>query len=101
MSIDEMLAAEKRALAKGWTHAELLSAAGEALGHALGRFFPRAGTAIAYLGKGHNAGDAVIALRILRDSYGWSIACRHAYPFEFCSPLLRQHALALGALKDL
>lgn len=56
-----------------------MEVAGRRLGLALLRFFPEPGTAVAYLGKGHNAGDALIALSTLR-SAGWRIAVRAAFP---------------------
>ena len=83
----EMRAAEATAIAAGWSEERLLDLAGTRLGHALARFFPRPGTAIGYLGKGHNAGDALVALRILRDHYGWEIAIRPAFPSDQCAPL--------------
>lgn len=85
---DEMLAAEQRAIGLGWTEEKLLETAGHALGHALGRFHQgTSGTAIGYLGKGHNAGDALAALAILRREYGWKIETRHAYPHSSWAPL--------------
>jgi NAD(P)H-hydrate epimerase len=85
----EMRAAEAAAMAAGWSEERLLDLAGERLGHALGRFFPHAGTAVGYLGKGHNAGDTLVALRVLRDDFGWKIAVRPAFPGEECAPLTR------------
>lgn len=82
-----MRAAETAAMAAGWSEERLLELAGTRLGHALGRYFPRKGTAIGYLGKGHNAGDALVALRVLRDDYGWDVAVRNAFAFEDCAPL--------------
>jgi len=76
-----MRAAETAALATGWTEEQLLDLAGTRLGHALGRFFPQSGSVIGYLGKGHNAGDTLVALRVLRDEYGWQIAARSAFAF--------------------
>jgi NAD(P)H-hydrate epimerase len=91
-----MLAAEAAAIADGWTEERLLDLAGERLGLALGRFSPQSGTAIAYLGKGHNAGDALVALRILRDRFAWKVATRHAFPIEQCAPLTYKKWLELG-----
>jgi len=82
-----MRAAEAAAMASGWSEEQLLNLAGTRLGHALGRFFPRKGTAIGYLGKGHNAGDTLVALRVLRDGYGWDIAVRNAYALADRAPL--------------
>ena len=86
-TIEEALTIESAALANGWTGEQLLNAAGEALGHAIAGFYPIPGTIVGYLGKGHNAGDALVALRILRDHYGWQIATRNAYPLQALAPL--------------
>jgi NAD(P)H-hydrate epimerase len=96
VTVSEMLAAEASAIANGWTEERLLDLAGERLGLALGRFFPQPGTVIAYLGKGHNAGDALVALGILRDRFDWKIATRHAFPIDQCAPLTRKKWLDLG-----
>lgn len=90
VTIAEMLAAESSAMANGWTEEQLLNLAGERLGRAIGRFFPSPGMIVGYLGKGHNAGDALVALRILRDEFGWKIAVRNAYPIHECAPLTRK-----------
>jgi NAD(P)H-hydrate epimerase len=96
VTLTEMLAAETSALAAGWTEERLLDLAGERLGHALGRFFPTPGTLVGYLGKGHNAGDTLVALRVLRNQFGWKIAVRNAYPLEDCAPLTRRKWQELG-----
>lgn len=87
LTIAETLASEAAAKANGWSVEQLLNLAGERLGRAIGRFFPKPGTAIGYLGKGHNAGDTLVALRILRDEFGWQIAARLAFPITECAPL--------------
>ncbi len=78
---------EAKAFENGWTGETLLDAAGEALGHAIGRHFPTPGTVVGYLGKGNNAGDTLVALRILRNSYGWQVATRSAFPHAAFGPL--------------
>lgn len=90
VTIAEMLAIEASAMAKGWSENQLLTAAGERLGIAIGRFFPGPGTAIAYLGKGHNAGDALVALRVLRDRFQWKTHARCAWPIAEFAPLALQ-----------
>jgi ADP-dependent NAD(P)H-hydrate dehydratase / NAD(P)H-hydrate epimerase len=82
VSVAEMRAIERRAMDAGVTEEELMARAGEALGNALGWAFPEAGMAVAYIGKGHNAGDALIALRVLGESFGWRVAVRAAHPIE-------------------
>lgn len=89
LTLAEILASEAEAKANGWTEEQLLNLAGERLGRAIGRFFPTSGTVVGYLGKGHNAGDTLVALRILRDEFGWKIAARLAFPIVDCAPLAR------------
>ncbi len=101
VTIQDSLAIEASAIANGWTGEQLLNAAGERLGHAIGRFFPTPGTAIGYLGKGHNAGDALVALRILRDSYGWKISTRLAFSIDECATLTAAKWDELGVLRPL
>ncbi len=96
LTIAETLAIEASALASGWTEEQLLNLAGERLGRAIGRFFPHPGTIVGYLGKGHNAGDALVALRILRDQFGWNVTTRHAYPMAGCAPLTQKKWTELG-----
>lgn len=79
VTADEMRRIEAAAFLHGATPGGLMKIAGRRLGLAMLRFFPRPGTVIAYLGKGHNAGDALIALRELRIA-GWQIGLRIAQP---------------------
>lgn len=88
VTIAEMLAIEASALASGWTEEQLVDLAGERLGNALGHHFSRPGTVVGYLGKGHNAADTLVALRIMRDKFGWKIATRNSHPLEKCAPLV-------------
>lgn len=90
VTIAETLAIEAAAISNGWTAERLLDLAGERLGRAIGRHFPHPGNVVGYLGKGHNAGDTLVALRILRDEFGWKIATRNAFAIEDCSPLTRK-----------
>ncbi len=96
VTIAEMLALEAAAVTHGWTEEALLDLAGERLGRSIGRYFPHPGTAVGYLGKGHNAGDALIALRVLRDEFGWKIAIRGAYAMDECAALVCQKWIELG-----
>ena len=96
VTLSEMLAAETVARANGWTEEMLLDTAGERLGLALGRYFPQPGTVVGYLGKGHNAGDTLVALRVMRDRFGWQVAARTAWPPESCAPLTQRKWRELG-----
>lgn len=100
LSRSEMLAAESSAWSRGWTEEQVLDIAGKRLGLAIARYFKKSGTAIAYLGKGHNAGDAVVALRRLRDQFGWKVSVRHSFPPEQWAPLLGKKCAELGAVES-
>lgn len=101
VSVAEMRGIEKRAMDSGVTEAVLMSMAGEALGNALGRAFPEVGTAVAFIGKGHNAGDALIALRVLEESFGWRVAVRAAYPVEDWAALTKEQLRGLPLVESL
>src|SRR6478752_1726348 len=96
ITIAGALALEAAALANGWSEEQLLDLAGARLGRAIGRHFPHPGTVIGYLGKGHNAGDTLVALRILHDEFGWEIATRNGYSIENCAPLTQKKWAELG-----
>lgn len=54
------------------------------------------GKCVAYLGKGNNAGDALVVLRYLRE-WGWKIGVRAAYPDVMSwSPLAQLQWIRLG-----
>ena len=101
VSVAQMRALEAAAMLQGWTEETLMDLAGERLGKALAEHFPTPGTAIGYLGKGHNAGDALIALRILRDRYGWKIHTREAYRHADLAPLTQKKYASLHSLSRL
>ncbi len=96
VTLAETLAIEAAAAANGWSEGQLIDLAGGKLGVALARYFPQPGTVIGYLGKGHNAGDALVALRVLRDRFGWQVAVRNAYPVSEFAPLALEKWDALG-----
>ena len=80
----------------GTTEGELMERAGVALGRAIGRQFPQVRAAVAYIGKGHNAGDALILLRVLNKYFGWEIGVRSAYPADAWAELTRRQWDATG-----
>jgi hydroxyethylthiazole kinase-like uncharacterized protein yjeF len=90
VTVAQMRAIEAKAMAAGVTESELMQRAGDALGQALGRAFPELGSAVAYIGKGHNAGDALIALRVLRDEFGWDVSVRAVFPVDEWAELSRE-----------
>lgn len=74
----QMQEAEQAAFDSGVSAEELMEQAGAGIYAALKQFFPEPGTAILYLGKGNNAGDALVAARHLRAG-GWRIVARLAF----------------------
>jgi len=101
VSVAQMRALEAAAIQQGWTEEALMDLAGERLGKSLAEHFPKPGNAIGYLGKGHNAGDTLIALRILRDRYGWKIHTREAYAHKDLAPLTQKKYASLHSLSRL
>ena len=99
VTIAEMRALEARAADLGWSEERLLTLAGQRLGHALAAFFPHPGTLIGYLGTGHNAGDAVVAMRVMEQTYGWHTAARAGFPLERWAPLTRAKWLEAAPLE--
>lgn len=92
----EMRGIEKRAMDAGITEADLMERAGRALGVAIGIQFSKSGLAVAYIGKGHNAVDALIALRVLKEDFGWEVRVRAAFPMGQWAELSRRQWSALG-----
>jgi len=81
--------AEKAAFARGVEVEALMDQAGAGVARAVRKFFPSPGTCIVFAGKGHNAGDALVAAQCLRRS-GWKIEVRLAFKESDCSRLMRK-----------
>ncbi len=81
--------AEKAAFARGVEVEALMDQAGAGVARAIRKFFPSPGTCIVFAGKGHNAGDALVAAHYLRCS-GWKIEVRLAFKESDCSGLMRK-----------
>ncbi len=75
LTCGQMRDAEEAAFARGVGAAELMEEAGEGIARAMAQFFPRPAHAVLYLGKGNNAGDALVAARHLLDR-GWTLWAR-------------------------
>jgi hydroxyethylthiazole kinase-like uncharacterized protein yjeF len=97
VTADEMRALEEAAFQAGATASGLMAVAGRGIGFAIARDYPTSGTAIAYLGKGHNAGDAIVALEVLREA-GWKVSARAAYPQAEWAALNREKWEEIGGL---
>lgn len=96
---DEMRELEEAAFARGISAERLMDLAGESIGRRLASHFPVPGTAIAFLGKGNNGGDALVALKHLR-SCGWQIALRSSFPESEWSDLARRKRQQLGEVSE-
>ena len=72
---EEMRALEEKIFRAGISAESLMDKAGRRLGEAVGELYPGGGTAVAYVGRGNNGGDALVALHVLRAA-GWQIVVR-------------------------
>jgi ADP-dependent NAD(P)H-hydrate dehydratase / NAD(P)H-hydrate epimerase len=75
----EMKAVEKAAFSDGIDAESLMDRAGEGIANAILDQEPCPGIAVAYLGKGNNAGDAMVASSLLAKA-GWEIWTRSVVP---------------------
>lgn len=95
LSCQQMRDLEARAFECGATPESLMDEAGEGIAKAIRRRYSEPGLVVACLGKGNNAGDALVALRHLAAT-GWKIAWRCPYEWEQLSPLTRKKREQLG-----
>lgn len=82
VTVQQMREIEQRAMDSGISEAELMDRAGVALGRAIGNQYREVGSAVAYVGKGHNGGDALIALRVLQEEFGWQVGVRSGFRID-------------------
>jgi ADP-dependent NAD(P)H-hydrate dehydratase / NAD(P)H-hydrate epimerase len=85
----QMRAAEEAAFAREVQVEALMDQAGAGVAQTVTKFFPKPGKCIVFAGKGHNAGDALVAAEVLRRR-GWKIEVRLAFKQEDCSELMRK-----------
>jgi hydroxyethylthiazole kinase-like uncharacterized protein yjeF len=90
-----MRSLEEAAFRRGVSAESLMDLAGEGIARRLIDHFPRPGRVVAYVGKGNNGGDALVALRHLREA-GWQIALKAAYPDTEWGVLPRRKHRELG-----
>jgi len=86
----QMQEGEAAALARGITAAGLMEEAGRGIAVVVRQFEPMPGTLVLYLGKGNNAGDALVAARELQKD-GWRVFGRLCVPVEAMKELPRGH----------
>jgi ADP-dependent NAD(P)H-hydrate dehydratase / NAD(P)H-hydrate epimerase len=75
LTTKEVQELEKRAFAEGVGQEDLMDLAGLGIGRKIVQLEPVPGTCVVYVGKGNNAGDAIVAASVLERS-GWSISVR-------------------------
>ena len=86
VTCEEMKRAEEAAFARGVRAEDLMEEAGRAIAEIVRQFHHSPGICIVFCGKGHNAGDGLVAARYLAGC-GWSIDVNLAYPESALSPL--------------
>jgi len=89
LSSAQMRAAEQAAFDRGVQVEALMDDAGAGVAQTVTKFFPRPGKCVVFAGKGHNAGDALVAGDRLR-RLGWKIEVRLAFKEDDCSELMRK-----------
>jgi NAD(P)H-hydrate epimerase len=92
----QMRAAEQAAFASGAQVEALMDQAGVGVAQTVTKFFANPGKCIVFAGKGHNAGDALVAAEVLR-RHGWKIEVRLAFKVEDCSELTQKKLAPLRA----
>lgn len=91
----QMQQCEEAAFARGVSAAALMEEAGRGIADVVRQFAPRAGSLVLYLGKGNNAGDALVAARELA-GVGWRLYARLSGEPATMKELPRRHLAALG-----
>ena len=79
LNAQEMKEVERAAFADGIDAESLMDRAGEGIANAILEQEPHPGICVAYLGKGNNAGDAIVAGSLLAKA-GWEIWFRPLVP---------------------
>jgi hydroxyethylthiazole kinase-like uncharacterized protein yjeF len=93
----QMQQCEEAAFSRGVTAAALMEEAGRGIADVVRQFAPRAGSLVLFLGKGNNAGDALVAARELVAD-GWQLYARLSGEPAAMKDLPRQHLMVLGSL---
>ena len=91
----QMQELESAAFERGVSAASLMDDAGQGIASAVRQLFPKPGLLVLFLGKGNNAGDALVAGRELQRS-GWRVVARMSCEPEELKPLPKVHWQGLG-----
>lgn len=95
VSRQQMQECEAAAFARGVTAAALMQQAGAGIAQVIRQFAPNPGSLVLFLGKGNNAGDALVAARELANE-GWNLFARLASRPEEMKELPQRHLMQLG-----
>jgi ADP-dependent NAD(P)H-hydrate dehydratase / NAD(P)H-hydrate epimerase len=96
LTASEMQELEQRAFGEGVDQEGLMDLAGIGIARQILRHESRRGICILYLGKGNNAGDALVAGSVLQNA-GWSVLARFSDPPDKLGPLPRKKLRAFGS----
>jgi hydroxyethylthiazole kinase-like uncharacterized protein yjeF len=96
LTANEMRQVELAAFEEGIDAEKLMDHAGEGIANAILEREPEPGFCIAYLGKGNNAGDAIVAGSLLAQA-GWEIWTRQWVPASDLQPLPKKKLPTLGS----
>ena len=94
LTCQHMQQLEEAAFACGASADALMDEAGRGIADVVRQFFPQPGLLVLYLGKGNNAGDALVAARELRKD-GWHVVARLSSEPDQMKPLPLMHWRAL------
>lgn len=98
LTVSQMQQAEERLFATGVEAEPLMDRAGLGIAEAVDGFFPDRGTVVAFVGPGHNGGDALVAARHLAER-GWGVQLRLVGRERF-KPLTAKKLAQLGEVSS-
>ncbi|MFZ0709906.1 MAG: NAD(P)H-hydrate dehydratase [Terrimicrobiaceae bacterium] len=98
VTCEEMRNAEEAAFARGVRAEDLMEEAGRGIAGIVRQFHGSPGHCIVFCGKGHNAGDGLVAARHLA-AWGWSIEVRFTYPESALASLTAKKLTELPAVR--
>lgn len=90
----QMQQCEEAAFARGVSAAALMEEAGRGIADVVRQFAPQPGSLVLFLGKGNNAGDALVTARELAAD-GWKLHARLSCAPETMKELPRRHFAAI------
>lgn len=90
-----MRSIENRAFSMHHTPEELMDEAGFKIAQKILHYYPNIWKATAYIGKGHNAGDAIVVLQHLKEA-GWEVNIQTNILLRSLAPLTQKKIISLG-----